>query len=218
MIGSEQQDSAQSKRHGRASPLAMCGTVIALAFAASFVAVALASSTSATVDSASNAKLGELVVVTPRGRTLYTLSGETASHLKCKTKECLKFWPPLTVPSKKTKLKAGPGVRGRLRVLRRSNGVLQVTVRGMPVYRFFKDRAKGEVNGEGIESFGGTWHALAAGGEAKPVPAPAPTPTTPEPMPYTSTQSTPTPTAPTTPTTPTAPTTPTTPSPPPYGY
>ena len=83
-------------------------------------------------------------------------------HLLCASAECLKAWPPLTVPSRKTKLKAGPGVQGHLGILRRSDGRLQVTLRGRPLYRFSGDSAKGEANGEGLESFGGTWHAVTA--------------------------------------------------------
>ena len=218
MIGSGQQQGAQSQRGGRPSGLAICAIVVTLAFAASFAAVALASGTSVTVGSASNATLKEQIAVNPQGHTLYALSGETSSHLKCKSKECLKFWPPLTVPSRKTKLKAGAGLQGRLGILGRSNGMLQVTVRGKPVYRFSKDRAAGEANGQGIQSFGGTWSALPAGSQSgataptspstpQPTPAPQPMPY-PEPAPYQ--QTTPT-------TTPMTPTTPTTPAPP-HGY
>jgi predicted lipoprotein with Yx(FWY)xxD motif len=90
------------------------------------------------------------------------LSPETTSHLLCKSSECLKFWPPVTVPSRSTKLKAGAGVHGKLGILHRSNGVLQVTLRGMPLYRYSGDHAKGEANGNAIKSFGGTWHAMSA--------------------------------------------------------
>ncbi len=165
MIGSTEEHSAQGQHRRRASRLGMLVVAAALVLVASFAAVALAASTTVTVDSTMNAKLDEQIAVTSQGRTLYALSGETASHLKCKTKECFKAWPPLTVPSRKTKLKAGSGLTGHLGILRRSNGMLQVTVNGRPVYRFFKDHAKGEVNGQGVESFGGTWSAMAASGE-----------------------------------------------------
>jgi predicted lipoprotein with Yx(FWY)xxD motif len=212
MIGSGQQQHAQARRPRRPSRLAICAIAVTLAFAASFAAVALASSPSVTVGSASNAALSEQIAVSAQGRTLYTLSGETVSHLKCKTKECLKFWPPLTVPSRKTRLKGGPGLSGRLGILRRSNGTFQVTVRGKPVYRFFKDHANGEANGQGIESFGGTWSALPASSQpAGAAPAPQPMPA-PQPAPY------PEPYAQATPTT-AAPTPTPTPTPsPPYGY
>ena len=56
-------------------------------------------------------------------------------------------------------------MQGHLGILRRSNGTLQVTLRGLPLYRYSKDHAKGDANGEGIESFGGTWHADDGSGE-----------------------------------------------------
>jgi predicted lipoprotein with Yx(FWY)xxD motif len=120
--------------------------------------------------------------VNAQGRTLYALSPETTTHLLCKSSQCLAFWPPLTVPSRTTKLKAGSGVHGRLGVLRRSNGVLQVTLRGLPLYRFARDRGKNEANGQGIQSFGGTWRAVgASAGSASPPPPPMSPPPSPPP-------------------------------------
>ena len=185
MIASEQQQNLRARPRRRPSRVALCAFAVALALVASFAAAALASSTSVTVNSASSSKLKEQIAVNSQGRTLYALSGETASHLKCKSKECLKVWPPLTVPSRKTKLKAGSGLKGHLGILRRSNGTLQVTLRGLPVYRFSGDSSKGETNGQGIESFGGTWSAVPASTEASsPAPAPEPAPTMPSNPPY----------------------------------
>jgi predicted lipoprotein with Yx(FWY)xxD motif len=173
----------------------------------SLTATAFATSSALTLGSSANVALGKSVVVNPQGRTLYALSPETAKHLLCKSRECFESWPPLTVKSAKAKLKDGPGVKGTLGILRRSNGMLQVTLSGKPLYRFAADEAKGQALGDGIKSFGGTWHAVAASGAAS---ATQPTtPTTPA-MPST-------PTTPATPTTPTTPTTPA-PSPPPYQY
>jgi predicted lipoprotein with Yx(FWY)xxD motif len=190
MIDSTTQQIARSRRHGRprSSVLKMCIAAATLAFAASLAAIAFAGTTAVTIDSASNSKLGEQVLVNAQGRTLYALSPETTSHLLCKSSECLKFWPPVTVPSRKTKLKAGPGVQGHLAIVRRSNGMLQVTLRGLPLYRFSKDHASGEATGQGIKSFGGTWHAVTASsttGSTTPSPPPATptTPTTPAPSP-----------------------------------
>lgn len=69
-----------------------------------------------------------------QGRTLYALSPETAKHLLCTSSSCLKFWPPLTMASRDTSLEAGMGVKGHFGILRRSNGMLQVTYAGMPLY------------------------------------------------------------------------------------
>jgi predicted lipoprotein with Yx(FWY)xxD motif len=182
------------------------------------VSTAFAAHLALTLGSSANVALGERVVVNSQGRTLYTLSPETSRHLLCKTSECLKFWPPVTVGSSETKLKGGPGTQGHLGILRRSNGTFQVTLRGLPLYRYSKDHARGDTNGEGIESFGGTWHAMTAtSGEHphKPAMTPAAPTTTPSYPPSQPTQPSTTPSAPAT-STPT--TTPTTPTPPPYPY
>jgi predicted lipoprotein with Yx(FWY)xxD motif len=143
-------------------------TALALSSLSLLGATAAGAGGSLTVRGAANSKLGETVVVNPAGRTLYALSPETTHHLLCKSRECLHAWPPLTVPSRTTRLRAGAGVHGALGILKRSNGVLQVTLRGKPLYRFSGDAKSGEANGEGLESFGGTWHAAGASATAAP--------------------------------------------------
>jgi predicted lipoprotein with Yx(FWY)xxD motif len=200
MNGSPEQQIVRSSQSRSGPGLIMAIVAVALVLFASLVALAPAAGGGVTVGSAANAKLGKQIVVDGQGRTLYVLQPETARHLLCKSSACLKFWPPLTVHSSKTKLEAGPGVQGRLATLRRSNGALQVTLGGLPLYRYSGDSAKGEANGQGIHSFGGTWHVLTAMGATSPA---ANTPTTPA----------------TPPPAPTTPATPTTPSPTPgYGY
>jgi predicted lipoprotein with Yx(FWY)xxD motif len=172
--------------------------VAVLVLAGAVVAVALASgSQSPAVRSASNATLKTNVVVSPQGRTLYALSPETSRHLLCKSTACLHLWPPLTVSFATAKLKSGAGVQGRLGLVRRGKNSYQVTLRGMPLYRFAGDRGRDESNGQGIESFGGRWHAVTApsGAAAQPM-QPSTTPSTPAPTPYAT--SAPMPSAPTT--------------------
>jgi predicted lipoprotein with Yx(FWY)xxD motif len=180
MVDPQQQQIKQSQRRTR--PAMLVGLAV-LAVAVSFASVAFGSGT-LTVSSATNSKLGTQIVVNAQGRTLYALSPETTKHLLCKTSECFKFWPPLTVPSTKTKLKAGAGVQGHLGILHRKGGVLQVTLRGMPLYRFAKDHAKGEANGEAIESFEGTWHAVTAASPSSTSTPSTPTTTTSPEAPY----------------------------------
>jgi predicted lipoprotein with Yx(FWY)xxD motif len=145
--------------------------------------LALASSSSPVVRSAANETLHETLVVDSHGRTVYVLSPETTHHLLCRSRACFALWPPLTVRSRSVKLQAGPGVHGHLGLLRRSNGTLQVTLGGLPLYRYSGDSSAGEANGNGIRSFGGTWHVVRssttqAGAPAMPKPA---TPMTPAP-------------------------------------
>ncbi len=154
-----------------------------LAAALALSAVALGSPT-LTLRTAANGTLGETVVVNPAGRTLYSLSGEGAHHLLCRSSECAGFWPPLTVPSRATRLKAGAGVRGALGLIRRPNGALQVTLRGKPLYRYSGDTGAGQAHGQGIRSFGGVWHAVtAASAPASSPPAAQPPMTAPESVP-----------------------------------
>jgi predicted lipoprotein with Yx(FWY)xxD motif len=182
----------RSKRRPRAW-LALVAVVVAAAI--TVAATALAAGSSLTLNSNASSMLGKPVVVNPQGRTLYHLSPETSKHLLCKSKECLSNWPPLTVKSAKTTLKAGSGVKGKLALLHRSNGTLQVTLNGLPLYRYSGDSAKDDVNGEGIESFGGTWHAVKASSSPSTTPPmttttgttttpTTTTPTSPEPAPY----------------------------------
>lgn len=144
--------------------------LLVVVLAGSLVVGALAAGGSVKLGAAANKALGKTIVVNASGRSLYALSPETTHHLLCKSRECLRFWPPLTVPSRTTKLRESSGVRGKLGLLRRSNGALQVTLRGMPLYRYSGDHAAGDANGEGIESFGGTWHAVTAAATSPPAP------------------------------------------------
>ena len=144
-----------------------------------------------------NTSLNETLVVDSHGRTLYSLHPETTHHLLCRSRACFELWPPLTVRSAGVKLVAGHGVEGHLGLLHRSDGKLQVALRGLPLYRFSGDSAKGQAHGEGIKSFGGTWHAVTAETHASGAPSGTTTPTT---------------------STPTTPTTSTPSMTPPYGY
>jgi predicted lipoprotein with Yx(FWY)xxD motif len=145
-------------------------------------AAALAGTPAPIVKTSANRTLSKTIVVNPAGRTLYALSPETTHHLLCKEAYCLELWPPLILPHG-AKLRAGKGVQGTLGLLRRSGGRMQVTLRGKPLYRFNEDHRSGEARGEGLQTFGGTWHAVTASASATQAPAsPAPTPS-PSPMP-----------------------------------
>jgi len=160
--------------------VALMATVLGL-----LAASALAGGGTLKLGASANHDLSTTIVVNPAGRTLYTLSPETTHHLLCKSKECLKSWPPLTVPSRSTKLTQASGVHGKLGLLHRSNGVLQVTLRGLPLYRFSGDDRAGDADGEGLKSFGGTWHAATASATSAPSAGMTPsTPSTPSSEPY----------------------------------
>lgn len=114
---------------------------------------------SAKVTNQSGATKTESIVVSSRGRAIYTLSGDTRAHPKCtRANGCFEFWPPITVSSP-TKLSKEPGVPGKLGAWHR-NGFFQATLNGHPLYRFAPDGQRDHATGEGIVSFGGTWHVV----------------------------------------------------------
>jgi len=144
--------------------LAAVTAVLLIAVAAS-ITVALAASTKTIVKAKANTSIGKTIVVDAKGKTVYRLSGETSTKFKCTSSPCLTNWPPLTVTSKTTKLKAGTGVRGKLTVVKRS-GVkgFQVLLGGKPLYHFIGDTAAGDAKGNGLNAFGGIWNVLGASG------------------------------------------------------
>jgi predicted lipoprotein with Yx(FWY)xxD motif len=102
----------------------------------------------------------ESIVTSSSGKAIYTLSGETAHHLKCTSSMCFSFWPPLKAKSAKSLNKA-PGIKGKLGVIHRS-GFSQATLNGHPLYHFAPDTQKRVATGQDVSSFGGTWHVVTA--------------------------------------------------------
>lgn len=107
-------------------------------------------------------KLG-LILVNSKGRTLYLFAKDRNGKSAC-SGSCARFWPPLVSPGKPT---AGPGVRASLLArTRRSNGSLQVTYNGHPLYVYSLDKQAGQTRGQGSSAFGAKWYAVSARGTA----------------------------------------------------
>jgi predicted lipoprotein with Yx(FWY)xxD motif len=106
-------------------------------------------------------KLG-LVLAASNGHTLYVFLRDRGVQSTCYG-ACAKAWPPLLKGS--GRLVAGRVVRGRLLgAAHRREGRVQVTYHHRPLYAFSGDASPDEVNGEGLESFGGRWYAISASG------------------------------------------------------
>ena len=105
------------------------------------------------------------VLVDRGGKAVYTPDGEASGAVRC-TGPCTAFWRPVTPGANKPT--ADPAA-GRLGVIKRPDGTMQVTVDGKPLYTFVED-SPGKVTGDGFsDDFGGrhfTWHAVLAGGRA----------------------------------------------------
>ena len=95
------------------------------------------------------------------GFSVYTLTGDSRNHPQCLSKACRAIWPWVAVkngvmPTKNPLIKAKRGIW-------KHNGVNQLTLGGHPLYFFFQDKSKKRAHGEGIVSFGGTWHVWKVG-------------------------------------------------------
>ncbi len=133
-------------------------TAIAAGLVLASVATA-ATSALTVVHTATNVSLGK-ILVSASGRTLYHYSSDRKNVSKC-TAACSASWPPLVV-STGAKPVAGPGVSASLLgTMKRSDGKLQVTYAGWPLYLYSGDRKAGDVNGQGEA---GRWHALSPSG------------------------------------------------------
>jgi hypothetical protein len=61
----------------------------------------------------------------------------------------------------------GRGVSTRkLKGIKRGDGTRQLSYAGHPLYRYVGDQKPGDLNGQGIDAFGGLWHVVAASGKA----------------------------------------------------
>jgi predicted lipoprotein with Yx(FWY)xxD motif len=149
-------------------------TALAIGGLAVLTASAPAATRHLTLKSEEVSALHASVLAAPNGRTLYRLRPETSHHLLCKS-ACLQFWHPLMVSSRSEKVRLPSGLRRHAHLLKRGRK-FQVTLGSDPLYTFSGDSGKGQANGKGIKSFGGTWLTFTVKKDAAMTPAPAPAP------------------------------------------
>jgi predicted lipoprotein with Yx(FWY)xxD motif len=132
---------------------------------------------SLTVKTASVAKLGK-VLVNGKGRTLYTLTSERSGKITCTTASgCTMYWSEVDSAKGRHRSIKGAARAAMVRTERGASGKRLLTYHGWPLYTYSGDSAKGQANGEGLKSFGGTWYALSASGSLVKPAAKAPAPT-----------------------------------------
>lgn len=98
-----------------------------------------------------NTSLGS-VLVDGAGMTLYMFAKDSANTSACEG-QCLVNWPPLLgAPT------AGAGVDdSKLGSFTRTDGRVQATYNGWPLYYWFNDKSPGDVSGQGVQ---GVWFVL----------------------------------------------------------
>ena len=107
-----------------------------------------------------NTALDAVILISPRGMTLYHFTPEKGKKIVC-TGKCAVFWPPLQI-KRGAKPTAARGLdKKKLGTIRRPNGRYQVTYAGFALYTFAADKRRGDVNGQGVEK---SWYAIGPNG------------------------------------------------------
>jgi predicted lipoprotein with Yx(FWY)xxD motif len=89
--------------------------------------------------------MGTILVAASNMHTVYTFNSDSPGVSRCNG-GCASTWPPLTIASGMTPT-GGPGVTGQLGTITRSDGSLQVTYKGLPLYFFHNDMKPGDTMG-----------------------------------------------------------------------
>jgi predicted lipoprotein with Yx(FWY)xxD motif len=101
------------------------------------------------------------VLVDGQGFTLYMYEPDAQSGRSKCYGPCAVEWSPLTLPSGLTRPVAGPGITAsKLSTSKRTDGSVQVTYNGWPLYTWAQDMAPGQATGEGLDNLGGLWYVL----------------------------------------------------------
>ena len=114
----------------------------------------------ATAGSLKTATIGGATVLTnAKGFTLYSFAPDTPTTSNCNG-TCAQNWPPVQGPA------TASGVKGTFGTIKRSDGSVQATFDGHPLYAFAGDTAPGQAKGNGLNAAGGLWHEITTSGTA----------------------------------------------------
>jgi predicted lipoprotein with Yx(FWY)xxD motif len=151
-----------TKSSAPATPTTASSSGAAGAYGAAPTTTASASAAGGTAVDVASSKLGK-ILVDSKGRTLYLFVADTGSSSTCNG-ACADAWPPLTTSKKPA---AGAGVKASLLgTTKRSDGTLEVTYAGHPLYYYAGDSAPGQTTGQALSQFGAPWYVLAPSGAA----------------------------------------------------
>jgi predicted lipoprotein with Yx(FWY)xxD motif len=135
-------------------------TAALAALASATAALALAANGGRPTVEIAKSSLGA-ILVDRNGRTLYDFVRDRGAMSTCYG-ACAALWPPLTTTAKP---QAGPGARASLLgTTKRSDGRLEVTYGGHPLYYYVADSHRGQTSGQGLNQFGALWWVLSPAG------------------------------------------------------
>ena len=134
-----------------------------LVVAAASLATSATASAAGTRITVSDSKFGPMVWG-PKRQAIYVFQRDRFKQSRCYG-DCAKAWPPVYTTGRPV---AGKGARrSLLGTIRRSNGRLQVTYRGRPLY-YYDHEGAGEVRCHNVDLHGGLWWVIGADGKRRP--------------------------------------------------
>jgi predicted lipoprotein with Yx(FWY)xxD motif len=126
---------------------------------ASSMSASMSASAAASELMVADSKMGQ-IVVDAKGMSVYYYTKDTKdSGTSACTGGCLAAWPPVTTTSSTPSVE---GVMGTVGTIATPDGKKQVTINGMPIYYYAKDKAAGDITGQGVNS---VWYLVAPSGE-----------------------------------------------------
>ena len=143
----------------RLVPAVAVASVVALALLGADVASPKTQPVATGPDVLNARDIGGVALLTDaKGLTLYWFAPDSSTKSACYG-SCAAYWPPVIgSPS------AGPGVTGRLGTITRTNGTVQATYDGHPLYTYVGDSAPGQDSGNNLNLNGGYWHFVPVSG------------------------------------------------------
>ena len=120
------------------------------------------SGSSGAVLGVASTSLGQ-VLVDGQGLTVYMLTADSPDHSSCSS-DCLAYWPLVAAPNGGS-VPSISGISAHLGVTQATSGQSMVAANGWPLYTYASDEAPGDVEGQGVQTFGGTWYVLSPAGE-----------------------------------------------------
>jgi len=87
------------------------------------------------------------ILTNAHGMSLYTFDKDASGKSNCYG-DCAKKWPPMAATAKSVD-------EGEFSVIKRTDGSVQWAYKGKPLYTWFKDKAMGDITGDGVK---GVWH------------------------------------------------------------
>jgi predicted lipoprotein with Yx(FWY)xxD motif len=109
------------------------------------------------------------VLANAQGQTIYWFAIDTATKSNC-AGSCATYWPPVIG---KPAAAAGQSLPHGFGTITRSDGSVQATYFGHPLYTYAGDSAPGQINGNGKNLSGGLWWAMTPSGAKLHAAAPA---------------------------------------------